>query len=342
MNKPATATWIFEKRPKIIASAAIGGKKEGEGPLKSDFDYLYPDDRANTDTFEKAEVAILQKACDLAIEKANLFPEQIDYFLAGDLMNQITSSSFVARKLAVPYLGVFSACATAMEGLALAALFVSKGAAGKVLTASVSDNKSAERQFRYPTEYGVQKPPTCHNTATAAGAAIVSDQGEGIEIDSATIGKVIDYGVNDPLDMGSAMAPAAANTIIRHLNQRGVTTEDYDYIVTGDLGNVGQEILFDLLYKEGLIVNKTKFLDCGKMLYDAKQNVFCGGSGAGCIASVGYGHLMKRMLKGEIKTMLLIATGALLSPVSTKQGESIPAVAHAVALERRYLDGIIF
>lgn len=328
-------TWIFKKSPLIISSAAVGGKKEGEGPLKRDFDWLYSDDRAHMDTFEQAEVALLQKACDLAIEKAGLKPDDLSFFLAGDLMNQITSSSFVGRKLAVPYVGVFSACATAMEGLALSALLVAAGAADNVLTASVSDNKSAERQFRYPTEYGVQKPPTSQNTATAAGAAVVSNQGNGIEIDSATIGQVIDYGVNDPQDMGSAMAPAAADTIIRHFKERGMTADDYDYVVTGDLGKVGQEILFDLLYKEGLIVNKTKFLDCGRMLYDEKQNVFCGGSGAGCIASVGYGHLFKRMLSGEIKNMLLVATGALLSPISTKQGESIPAVAHAVALGRR-------
>ena len=328
-------TWIYDYHPTILATSAVGAKREKEGPLSADFDYFFQDDRAGCDTFEKGETAVLQKACDLVFEKHRIRKETVDYFLAGDLMNQITSSSFVARQLAIPYLGIFAACASAMEGLAVAALLVESDAAENVLTASVSNNKSAERQFRYPTEYGVQKPDTCHTTATAAGAALVGRMGSGVVIDSATIGKVIDKGVNDPLDMGAAMAPATADTIEKHLRERNRSIDEYDYIVTGDLGNVGQLLLFDLLTKDGLVFNKNKFLDCGKMLYDVNQNVFSGGSGCGCIASVVYGHLLRRMMTGEFKRMLVVGTGALLSPISSKQGESIPSVAHGVVLEKR-------
>lgn len=328
-------TWIFEAHPVILAGTAVGGKKEKEGPLRADFDYFFADDRAGCDTFEKGETALLQKACDLIFSKHEIADNKVDFFLAGDLMNQITSSSFVARKLAAPYLGVFAACASAMEGLALSALMIEAGAAELILTASVSNNKSAERQFRYPTEYGVQKPDSCHTTATAAGAVLVGKNDKGITVDSATVGKVIDLGVSDPLDMGSAMAPAAADTIKKHFSERNMDIDSYDYIITGDLGNIGQALLFDLLSKSGMIFNKCKFLDCGKLLYNTSQNVFSGGSGCGCIASVVYGHFLGKMQRGEIKKILAVGTGALLSPVSSKQGESIPAVAHAVALERR-------
>ncbi|MGI5891634.1 MAG: stage V sporulation protein AD [Bacillota bacterium] len=329
-------TWVFEAPPYLVSSAAVGGTMEKAGPLAEGFDYFFSSNRAGQDTFEQAEQVMLEKACNLALEKAKWSAGEVDMFLAGDLMNQITSSGFTARNIGIPYLGIFAACGTSMQGLALASLLVASQASKKVMAATGSHNCTAERQFRYPTEYGAQKPPYCQYTATAAGAGIVSyDQESPIQITAATIGKVIDLNIKDPFNMGAAMAPAAANTISAHLEERGVPVDYYDLIITGDLGQVGHQILFDLLEYKGIFLSKEKYVDCGCLLYSDNKEVFSGGSGCGCAAAVTYGHFAKLLTANKLQKIFVVSTGALLSPVSSEQKESIPGIAHGVALERR-------
>jgi stage V sporulation protein AD len=326
-------TWVFDSRPVILATAAVGGPMEAKGALAADFDILHDDMWLGQASFEKAEKKLLEQACEKAIDKAGRKKEDVQFFLSGDLMNQIISSSFAARTLGVPFLGLFGACSSAMEGLALAALLVNSGAAHFALAATSSHNGSVEKQFRYPTEYGAQKPPTAQWTVTGAGAALVGKQGEGPKITSATIGRVVDMGLSDPFNMGAAMAPAAVDTIQAHFRDLHVSASDYDLIATGDLGRVGHPIAADLLDKHGIIMTKEAFTDCGILIYTEEQPVIAGGSGCGCSAVVTYGHLLNRMRKGELKKILIVATGALLSPLSYQQKESIPCIAHAVSIE---------
>ncbi|MCL2678156.1 MAG: stage V sporulation protein AD [Clostridiales bacterium] len=329
-------TWWFENAPSLLCGACAGAEMESKGPLAGSFDYLYYDMRAGRESFEKAEQSIMEKAVEIALQKAHLQKEDIDVFIAGDLLNQITSSNFTARGLGCAYLGIFGACSTAVEGLALAALLISHGYGQRAATATVSHNATAERQFRYPNEYGVQKPSAAQFTATAAGAAIVAAAGEGqTKITCATIGKVVDFGVSDPYNMGAAMAPAAVDTVITHLQERGVASDYYDVIATGDLGKVGQGCALELFNRAGVAIKRSSFLDCGGLLYGGEQPVFSGGSGCGCLAAVAYGHFLNLMQKGQIKRLLLVGTGALLSPLTYQQKESIPGIAHAVALECR-------
>jgi stage V sporulation protein AD len=274
----------------------------------------------------------LQEAADKAVEKAGLQKEQIELFLAGDLLNQIISATFTAKYLQVPYLGMFGACSTSMETLATAAALVEAGYVDYALAACSSHNCTAERQFRYPTEYGGQKKPTAQWTATGAGAAVVGKGLAGPKIRYATIGKVVDMGLKDPMDMGSAMAPAAADTIASHFKDTGLSPNDYDLIVTGDLARVGYPLCKELLKAQGYNMDGV-YQDCGLLIYHEKQQVFAGGSGCASSAIVTYGHIMKRMARKELNRVLVVATGALLSPLSSQQGESIPCIAHAVAFE---------
>lgn len=326
-------TWVFSNKPAILSSAAIGGPFEAKGPLADDFDTLHGDLTIGQDSWEKAERALLEEACDKAVEKAGLSKEQINFLLAGDLMNQIISSSFGARTLAIPFIGMFGACSTSMESLAVASLIVDSQSADYALAATCSHNATAEKQYRYPTEYGSQKPPTAQWTATAAGAAVVAAQGDGLRVTSATIGRVVDMGIKDPFNMGAAMAPAALNTIETHFRERQLPPDYYDLIVTGDLGRVGHGILCELLRKHRIGIPLDRYQDCGIMIYGDNPDVWSGGSGCGCSAAVTYGHLFRRMRAGELKSILVVATGALLSPISYQQGESIPCIAHAVSIE---------
>ncbi|QOY35930.1 stage V sporulation protein AD [Anaerobacillus isosaccharinicus] len=326
-------TWLFENKPKIIATGTICGPFEGKGKIPNDFDTIHGDLWLGQDSYEKAQRVMFEEACTKAVEKAGLTKEDIEFLLAGDLINQITPSSFASRTLSAPYIGLFGACSTSMEGLALASLIVDSGFGNIVLAGTASHNAATEKQFRYPTEYGGQKPPTAQWTVTAAGAAIVSSQGEGPVVTSATLGKVIDMGMSDPFNMGGAMAPAAVDTIEAHLKDRNIDLSYYDYVFTGDLGTIGREIALDLLKKHSISVNEEKFQDCGLLIYKEDQPILAGGSGCGCSAGVTYGHLLNRMRKGEIKRMLVVATGALLSPLSFQQKETIPCIAHAVSIE---------
>ncbi len=326
-------TWIFPTKPVILSSAAVGGPFEAKGALAKDFDVLHEDTWLGQDSYEKAEKKLLEQAGQIAMEKAGVKKEDVQFFLSGDLMNQITPSSFAARTLGMPYLGIFGACSSSMEGLALASLIIDSGSADYVLAGASSHNGAAEKQFRYPTEYGSQKPPTAQWTVTGAGVALLSQKGNGPKVTSATIGRVIDMGISDPFNMGSAMAPAAVDTIEAHFRDMDIEPSYYDIIATGDLGIIGHRIASDLLTDHGLKIPQDILTDCGILIYKKEQPVIAGGSGCACSATVTYGHFLNRLRKGELKRILIVATGALLSPLSYQQKESIPCIAHAVSIE---------
>ncbi len=328
-------SWIFENKPSILSAATSVGPFEGQGPLAEDFDIIHKDLYLGQDSWEKSERAFLEEAAKMAIQHAGLTEGQIQFHFGGDLMNQIISSSFAARTLTIPYLGLFGACSTSMESLALAAYIVNSGGAKHTLAATCSHNGSVEKQFRYPTEYGSQKPPTAQFTVTGAGAAVIGQEGDGPYVTSATIGRVVDMGIKDPFNMGAAMAPAAVDTIEAHFRDLQIGPEHYDLIVTGDLSKVGYEIANDLFKKHNVPMDKTTYSDCGMMIYNYEtQNIQSGASGCACSAVVTYGHLLNRMRRGELNRILVVATGALLSPLSFQQNETIPCIAHAVSIER--------
>lgn len=319
----------------VAGSSSVGGQMESQGPLSHEFDELYTDQYMGQETWEKAEQFLLERSAELAIKKANLGKKDIDYFIAGDLLNQNISAGFTARSLGIPFFGIYGACSTSMEGLAIAAALIDGGFGKYALAATSSHNSTSERQYRYPTEYGGQKPVTAQYTVTGAGAIIVSTVESDIQVTHATIGKIQDLGVKNPFDMGSAMAPAAADTIAVHMRDTGRTPEDYDLIVTGDLANTGYPLNKELLKKDGIILGE-QYADCGLLIYDIeKQQVFAGGSGCASCATVTYGYILNQLRKRKMQRVLVVATGALLSPVSYMQGESIPCIAHAVAIERK-------
>lgn len=329
------ATWEFSNQPVIISTGVVGGPYEAKGKMADDFDILHEDQWLNEESFEKAQQKLLEEACEIAIKKANIQKEQVQYFISGDLINQMTPSTFAAKTVGVPYLGVFSACATSAESLALSALIVNSGGANYVLSGTASHNSATERQYRYPTEYGGQKPPTAQWTVTGAGCALVSQQGEGPVITSATIGKIVDMGLTDPFNMGGAMAPAAVDTIIRHLQDRNIDHSYYDLIITGDLGKIGREASFDLLKEKGINLNEKQYVDCGLTIYRDDQQVQSGASGTASSAVATYGHFIKKMNEGKLNRILFVATGSLHSPLSIQQKDSIPCIAHAVSIEMR-------
>ncbi|WP_419888689.1 stage V sporulation protein AD [Neobacillus niacini] len=335
-------SWIFQNRPMIVATGVSGGPFEANGNLADDFDILHEDLWMGMDSYEKAQRVLLEEAITTALEKASMEKEQIEFLFAGDLINQITPSSFAARTMQIPYFGLFGACSTSMEGLALASFVVNYKGAHNVLTGASSHNAATEKQFRYPTEYGGQKPPTAQWTVTGAGVGLVTENVPGKQhpvTTSATIGKVIDMGLSDPFNMGGAMAPAAADTIMAHFRDLEIEPSHYDLIITGDLGRIGHETAFELINKSGLKLEREQFQDCGLLIYKDDQPVQSGASGAGCSATVLYGHLLNQMKKGVYERILVVATGALLSPLSFQQKESIPCIAHAVSIEMNGVGG---
>lgn len=319
--------------PSIIGTASIVGPKEGEGPLKEYFDLILEDDMWGQESFEKSESKIQEEAIKLAISNANLSPNDIEYLFSGDLLNQIITSSYAARQLSLPYFGLYGACSTMTESLSLGAMIIDGGFADKVVCATSSHFSSAERQFRFPLEYGSQRNFSAQWTVTGAGATVLSSNGNGPYITYITTGKIIDLGIKDPNNMGGAMAPAAIDTISQHFKDTGYSPMDYDLIITGDLGLVGKKILLDLLRKEGYDLSEV-YSDCGIKIFDGvEQDTHAGGSGCGCAAVVFNGYIYKEMIKGNLNRVLLIATGALHSPIITLQGESIPGIAHAITLD---------
>lgn len=323
----------LERPPFLVAHAAVGGKKEGEGPLKRYFDHLSGDDSMGEKSWEKAEQKMQKLALQIALEKWGKTPQALDYLLAGDLLNQCISSSFAARETQVPFLGLYGACSTMGESISLAALLLDAGAARAAAAVTSSHFCTAERQYRTPLAYGGQRTPTAQWTATAAGCSILASQGKGPRITHVTTGKIVDKGIADANNMGAAMAPAAADTLVAHFRETGREPGYYDLVVTGDLGQLGREILLELTKEDGVDLSGCHN-DCGLLLYDLqKQDVHCGGSGCGCAASVLNGYLLRQMAEGALKKILFCPTGALLSPTSSQQGETIPSIAHAVAIE---------
>lgn len=334
-QKLGRSTFRLTNPPSALAYAAVGGKKEGEGPLARDFDLLCDDSSFGEQTWEKAESRLQKDAVNKALEKARLSSGDIDLIFAGDLLNQCVGSTYGLRDLEIPFLGLYGACSTMAESLAVASLFVDNGLAERAAAVTSSHFCSAERQFRFPLEYGGQRPPTAQWTATASGAVIVGTAAQAPFIREVSIGKITDLGITDANNMGAAMAPAAASTIETFLRDTGTGPEDYDLILTGDLGKVGKALLLDLLKRQGIDLSRNHD-DCGLMLYDEEQDVHAGGSGCGCSASVLCGYVLPRIASGVYKDVLFAATGALMSPTSVQQGESIPGIAHLVHLSHKW------
>lgn len=327
-----TQTVEFKNRPKIIGSYSVVGPKEGKGPFGDYFDYVMKNDLFGEKTYEKAERKMFEQAVTGAIDKAGLTAGDINLLLAGDLLNQIISSSYAARAFNIPYLGVFGACSTMAESLAIGASLVNGEHFKNVICATGSHFSTAERQFRFPLELGNQRVPTSQRTVTGAGASVLSLEGDGPIVSMATFGKVVDFGIIDVNNMGAAMAPSAADTIKAHFDDTGRKPSDYDLIATGDLGKLGAEILIDLLEDKGIKLGPN-YSDCGHSYFTRKQDTMCGGSGCGCSASVLNSYIITKLKKGELKRVLFVPTGALMSTTATQQGESIPGISHAIVLE---------
>ncbi len=332
INKKGQQTLTFVCPPYISSRASIVGPKEGEGPWSGDFDQILPDYLWGEKSWEKAESKLLRETVKLAVSKQGLNINDAELLVAGDLLNQTISSNYAAREISIPFLGLYGACSTMAESILVASMMVDGGYFERVIAATSSHHYSAERQFRFPIEQGVQRAPSSQWTATAAAAVVLQKDGTGPRITCATVGKVIDMGQTDAANMGAAMAPAAVDTIKAHLQDTGRSADYYDLIVTGDLGAVGMTLAKELFIKVG-VVPPPKYSDCGVLLYDGLQGVDSGGSGCGCSGCMLAGPLLRKMTEKKINKLLLVATGALMSPTSTFQGESIPSIAHAVAIE---------
>ncbi len=315
----------------INGFAAIGGKTEGEGPLGTKFDALTDDGYFGEKTWEKAESKMQKEAITKAVAKSGKSISDIDIIFAGDLLNQCIGTSYGIRELEIPFYGLYGACSTMAESLSLGTMAIDGGFAKNVVCGTSSHFCSSERQFRMPIEYGGQRPFTAQLTATASGMAVLSDSGEGPYITAVTTGKIVDKGIKDGLNMGAAMAPAAVDTLLAHFEDTDTSPSSYDLIVTGDLGELGKSIVIDLMEKNG--VKMKNYNDCGVMLYDNKrQDAHSGASGCGCSAAVLCTHILPEMLAQRLNKVLFIGTGALMSPTSIQQGESIPSIAHAVVI----------
>ncbi len=320
----------MENKPAIKGYAAVCGKKEAQGPLGKAFDQTFEDTTLGEASWEKAESKLQSKAVTLAIEKSGVTQGDINFIFAGDLLNQCISSTFGLKSLNIPFLGQYGACSTMAQTLALSAMMVDSGAANNCIAVTSSHFCSAERQFRFPLEYGGQRTPTAQWTVTGSGAAVVGESTKSPQISKITVGRIVDLGVKDANNMGAAMAPAAAATLKDFLADTSTSPSDYDLILTGDLGEVGSKLLKELLSREGIEL-KDNHKDCGLMIYDqSDQDVHAGGSGCGCSAVVLCSEILNKIENHELSNVLFMATGALMSPTSTQQGESIPAVAHLV------------
>lgn len=323
----------FDNPPKIISASSVVGKKEHDGPLGKLFDIVDKTDAFNQDTWEKSESEMQRLAVKHVMEKVALKDDDIDALFAGDLTNQCVSSNYGLLNFDIPFFGLYGACSTAAEGLLLSSLTVGFGIFNKTVTVTSSHNCSAERQFRYPLEYGGQHTPTSQWTVTGSGAYIVSKDGKGPIISEVLPGKTIDRGITDINNMGAAMAPAAIDTLTRFFQQSKTQPQDYDLITTGDLGYEGHRIVKELMLGKGFDMGK-QYNDCGLMIYDRKkQDMHAGGSGCGCSAVVFASHIYNELCSGKLKNILFLGTGALMSPSSVQQGQSIPGIAHLLHIK---------
>lgn len=323
-------TIAFDNMPAVEGCAAVVGKKESKGPLGTLFDKVIYDSRDGAETFEAAESRMQHAAAQCAMEKAMLRAADVDCVFAGDLLNQCVGSSFGLMDFGIPYLGQYGACSTMAQTLLMGAVMVSSGAAAHALCVTSSHFCAAERQYRFPMEYGSVRTPTAQWTVTGAGACVLGSSGKAAKIRAATIGRINDYNITDANNMGAAMAPAAAETILRFLSDTKTAIGDYDAVFTGDLGQVGSDILRDLLLRQGVEVGD-RHRDCGLLIFDrAAQDVHAGGSGCGCSASVLCSKILGDMAQGSLRNILFVATGALLSTTTAQQGKSIPGIAHLI------------
>lgn len=335
MRREGKRTFFYEEGAWIRSRACMAGQKESEGPLGNTFDQILEDDLLGQKSWEFAESEMLRRTVELCTSKADMSPGDIGALLAGDLNAQIISAGFAARQLGVPFLGLYGACSTMTEALVVGAALVSAGYLKNAMCAASSHFCTAERQFRAPLEMGGQRPPSAQWTATAAGAVLLDEaKTGGMRVTHGTVGRVIDLKIKDANHMGAAMAPAVADTICAHFEDTGRCDRDYDLIVTGDLGIIGRDLLMELLVRRGVPMDDRRLMDCGASLFSPEQDAHAGGSGCGCIASVLAGHVLSRMERGELGRLLAIGSGALLSLVSSQQGESIPSIAYAAAIER--------
>ena len=326
-------TVLFNNPVGIMAAASIVGPKEGEGPLGSRFDHVEKDPMFGVESWEKAESKFVKTAADMAVKKATATMDDFEYIISGDLLNQSTGSIFGLRDTQRPYLGIFGACSAMGEGMSLGAMLIDGGFASKVLCLASSHFCSAEKQFRFPLEFGSQRPPTSTWTVTGAAAVALGGVAVGPSVMGCTTGKMVDMGVKDAHNMGAAMAGAAADTIAAHFVDTGRSPDYYDAIITGDLGYVGQELLLQLMKKSGHDI-AYRHKDCGIEIFDKDtQDTHSGGSGCACSGVVFAAHFLEKMKRGDIKKALFVPTGALMSPTSMQQGESIPGIAHAVVIE---------
>lgn len=333
MNRVGKYTIEFQNSPAIAGFGSVAGKKESEGPLKNYFHKIEYDTKLGCDTWEQAESRLQTEAIKTALEKSQIKGEDIQIAFGGDLLNQCISTSYCIRDFNIPFLGQYGACSTMVQSLMMAGIMVDGGYAKNALAVTSSHFCSAERQYRFPLEYGGQRTPTAQWTVTGSGAIVVSETGNGPKLKHCTVGKVIDMGVTDINNMGAAMAPAACETIKAYLKDTKTKPSDYDLILTGDLGKIGSELLNQLLQQEHINIVSTHN-DCGMMIFDIeKQDVHAGGSGCGCCSSVLCSIILEKMCQRALKNILVIATGALMSPTSNQQGESTPGIAHLVHLE---------
>ncbi len=325
-------TIFFKNNPKIIATSSICGPKESEGSINNYIETKLDDDMFAEESYEKAETKMLFTVIKNCIKNSKYNETEIGAIISGDLLNQIISSTFAVRNFNVPFLGVYNACATFSEALILGATLVDGNYLDNVICATSSHFSTAERQYRYPLELGSTRPPQSQWTITGGGASMISKSGNGPYITCATVGKIVDFGVTDTNNMGAAMAPAASDSIVTHLKNTSTVPEDYDLIVTGDLGTLGSRIFKDLIWEKGFDVEK-QHVDCGELVYNICEQEYQGGSGAGCSSLVFNSFLYKKLKEKKYNKILLATTGALLSSVSSQQGESIPGICHVVQLE---------
>ena len=333
MERIGKQTIKFNTPPTILETSSIVGPKEGQGPLAKYFDQCLEDEFWGEKTWEKAESKIIRENVNTLIFKSGIPADKIDYYFAGDLLNQCISTNFGLRDLNIPFFGIFGACSTFVEGLCIGSVFIEGGGATNVLCATSSHFCSAEKQFRFPLELGNQRTPTAQWTVTGSGAALLTKNGTGPYITHITPGRIVDMGIKDANNMGAAMAPAALDTLIAHFQDTGRKPSYYDLIITGDLGYIGKDILTDLAKTKGYNI-KSNYNDCGVLIFNKdEQDTHSGGSGCACIATTFSGYLFKELKNRKINKILLMATGALMNATSSQQGESIPGIAHAIAIE---------
>ncbi len=331
-KKKGKQTVMLQSPPSIVSTAVIAGPKEGKGPLGIYFDEIINDEKWGEKSWEKTESKLMRETFSKIVSKSAIPYDQIDYIIAGDLLNQCIATNFGIRETGIPFMGIFGACSTMGESLGLGSMLIDGGFADNVICITSSHFCSAEKQFRFPLELGSQRPPTAQWTVTGSGGALLSSEGKGPFITKITTEKIVDMGIKDQNNMGAAMAPAAADTIFAHFEDTGLPQDYYDMVVTGDLGQVGSEILDDLLSSNGIRIGRI-LNDCGLMIFDKTQDAHAGGSGCGCSATVFAGFLYDRLKNGKVSKLLFVPTGALLSPTSVQQGETIPCIAHALAIE---------